>query len=142
MKVIGGYFSLVTTVVISTWLVLSRTTSISSAQTPSSGLTLEAFFNAVHGNDTNTVSKMLEANSNLENAVYYGRLPITVAAGDGSLQIVALLLRKGADVNVQNDTWNTSNMRLTPLEAAIESGNTNLCKLLLEAGANPNLKRQ
>ena len=85
---------------------------------------------------------MLEANSNLVNAVYYGRLPITVAAGDGSLQIVALLLRKGADVNVQNDTWNTSNMRLTPLEAAIESGNTNLCKLLLEAGANPNLKSQ
>ncbi len=83
---------------------------------------------------------MLEANTNLVNAVYYGRLPITVAAGDGSIQIVELLLKDGADVNVQNDTWNTSNMRLTALEAAIESGNTNLCKLLLGAGANPDLQ--
>jgi ankyrin repeat protein len=54
--------------------------------------------------------------------------------------MVELLLRHGADVNVQNDTWNTSNMRLTALEAVIWSGNTNLCKLLLEAGANPDLQ--
>ena len=104
------------------------------------GITVENFFNAVHGNDTNTVSRMLEVNTNLVHAVYYGRLPITVAAGDGSIQIVELLLRHGADVNVQNDTWNTSNMRLTALEAVIWSGNTNLCKLLLEAGANPDLQ--
>jgi ankyrin repeat protein len=83
---------------------------------------------------------MLEANTNLVHAFYYGRLPITVAAGDGSIQMVELLLKQGADVNVQNDTWNTSNMRLTALEAAIWSGNTNLCKLLLETGANPDLQ--
>lgn len=103
-------------------------------------MTVENFFNAVHGKDTNTVSGMLEADSNLVHAVYYGRLPITVAAGDGSVEIVEQLLKRGADVNVQNDTWNTSNVRLTALEAAIWNGNTNLCKLLLEAGANPDLQ--
>ena len=121
-------------------LIFFETAFISQAQTPSTGLTVETFFNAVHGNDTNTVSKMLEANTNLVLAIYYGRLPITVAAGDGSIHIVELLLRQGADVNVQNDTWNTSNARLTALEAAIWNGNTNLCKLLLEAGANPDLQ--
>ena len=54
--------------------------------------------------------------------------------------MVERLLKLGADVNVQNDTWNTSNVRLTALEAAIWSGNTDLCKLLLEAGANPDLQ--
>ena len=140
MKAIRARSSLTTTLVISTWLFFLNTTFIGVAQTPSSGLTVENFFSAVHRNDTNTVSKMLEANTNLVQAVYVGRLPITVAAGDGSVQIVELLLRQGADVNVQNDTWNTSNMRLTALEAAIWSGNTNLCKLLLEAGANPDLQ--
>ena len=81
---------------------------IGSAQTPSSGPTVETFFAAIHGNDTNTVARMLEANTNLAQAFYAGRLPLTVAAGDGSFEIVALLLGHGADVNVQNDTWDTS----------------------------------
>jgi ankyrin repeat protein len=140
MKATRAYFLPTTTLVIFTWLVFSGTTFIGSAQTPSTGLTVETFYNALHGNDTNTVSKMLEANTNLVHAFYYGRLPITVAAGDGSLQMVELLLKQGADVNVKNDTWNTSNMRLTALDAAIWTGNTNLCKLLLEAGANPDLQ--
>ena len=101
---------------------------------------MENFFNAVHGNDTNTVARMLEVDTNLVRAVYYGRVPIIVAAGDGSLQIVELLLKHGADINVQNDTWNTGNLRLTALEAAIWNGNTHLCKLLLEAGANPDIQ--
>ena len=140
MKAIRACSSLTTTLAISTWLVFSGMTFIGSAQTSSGGLTVETFFSAVHGNDTNTVSQMLAVNTNLVHAIYYGRLPITVAAGDGSIQIVELLLRQGADVNVQNDTWNTSNARLTALEAAIWNGNTNLCKLLLEAGANPDLQ--
>ena len=83
---------------------------------------------------------MLEANTNLAQVFYYGRLPITVAAGDGSIQMVELLLKQGADINVQNDTWYSSNMRITALEAAIQNGHTDLCKLLLEAGANPDLQ--
>jgi len=121
-------------------LVISGTIFISSAQTPSSGLTVETFYAAVHRNDTNTVATMLEANTNLAHTFYNGRLPLTLAAGDDSLQMVTLLLGKGADVNVQNDTWNSSNLRLTALEAAIWNGNTNLCTFLLAAGANPNLE--
>ena len=83
---------------------------------------------------------MLEANTNLVRALYSGRLPITVAAGDGYFEMVTLLLEHGADVNVQNDTWNTANHRLTALEAAIWNGNPDLCRLLLEAGANPDLQ--
>jgi ankyrin repeat protein len=140
MKTIRACFPLASALAISAWLMTFAMTPVGLAQMPSSGLTVENFFQAVHGNDTNTVSRMLEADTNLVHAVYYGRMPLTVAAGDGSLQIVELLLKHGADVNVQSDPWNTSNMRLTALEAAIWSGNTQLVKLLLEAGANPDLQ--
>ena len=141
MRGIRACFPLATAALLAaTWLFSWETTSTSLAQTPSTGLTVETFFSAIRGNDTNTVSRMLETEPNLVRAFYYGRVPITVAAGDGSMQMVELLLRKGADVNVQSDTWNTSNAQLTALDAAIWIGHTNLCRLLLEAGANPDLQ--
>ena len=42
-------------------------------------------------------------------------------------------LEDGADVNFQKDRW-------TPLQLAVYNGNTEIVKLLLEYGANPNMK--
>jgi len=101
---------------------------------------VRAFFKAIQSNDTNTVFKMLEADTNLTRALYYGRLPLTVAASKGCVEIVDRLLKCGADINVQNDTLQTSSARMTALEAAISLNQPNVCKFLLEAGADPNIQ--
>jgi ankyrin repeat protein len=102
--------------------------------------TIETFFNAITENDTNTFTKMLDGDTNLAHVLYSGRLPLHIAASKGQTEMVALLLEHGADINAQNDTLDTSNMRLTPLEAAIEYYHPDICKLLLEAGADPNIQ--
>jgi ankyrin repeat protein len=112
----------------------------SSAQTQPDNGTVETFFNAITENDTNTFSKMLAGDTNLTLALYYGRLPLTVAASKGQAEMVAQLLKRGADINVRNDTLDTSNVRLTALDAAIWYDHPDVCKLLLEAGADPNIQ--
>ena len=112
----------------------------SRAQTPSGEPAVETFLNAINENDTNTFSRMLEVDTNLTHALYYGRLFLHVAASKGRIEMVAQLLKQGADINAQSDTLDTSNVRLTALEAAIWYGHTNVCELLLEAGADPNIQ--
>jgi ankyrin repeat protein len=108
------------------------------AQTP--GQSVENFISAIRSNDTNTVFGMLEADTNLAQARYVGRSPLNLAAAQGSIEIVDRLLKSGADINAQADTWETMNVHLTALEASIWYGHTNVCKLLLEAGADPNIQ--
>jgi ankyrin repeat protein len=79
------------------------------------------FFDAIKANDTNRVAQMLQSNTNLTRANYYGQLPLHVAAPTGRGEIVALLLKHGADINAPGDTLATSNMQLTALDAAIWS---------------------
>ena len=63
-----------------------------------------------------------------------------VAASGGSVEIVERLLKSGAEINGQGDTPATSRVQLTALEASIWYGHTNVCKLLLDAGADPNIQ--
>jgi ankyrin repeat protein len=100
---------------------------------------IEEFFDAIKANDTNRVSQALAANTNLTHALYYGRLPLHVAASEGHGEIVALLLKYGADINAPGDTLATSNKKITALDAAIWYNHPAICKQLLEAGANPNV---
>jgi hypothetical protein len=109
----------------------------SQAQDPPSAIT--AFFNAIKANDTNGVAQMLASNTNLTRALYVGRLPLHVAASQGHGEIVALLLKYGADINAPSDTLDTSNNQLTALDAAIWYNHPAICRQLLQAGANPNV---
>jgi cytohesin len=97
------------------------------------------FFDAIKANDTNQVTQMLAGNTNLTRALYYGRLPLHIAASEGRGEIVALLLKYGADLNAPGDTLDTSNNQLTALDAAIWYNHPAVCKQLLAAGANPNI---
>ena len=110
------------------------------AQPLSDGPLVESFFAAIQENDTNTIFKMLDANTNLVQSLYAGRLPLHVAASMGRFEIVDQLLKHGADINAQNDTLDTGNAQLTALEAAIWHGHSNVCKLLLQTGANPDIQ--
>src|SRR5262245_57389934 len=61
--------------------------------------TAVALVQAIEDNDTNSVARMLAANTNLTRSTYYGRLPLHVAASKGRAEIVTLLLQHGADIN-------------------------------------------
>lgn len=61
-----------------------------------------------------------------------GYSPLTLAAFEGRVRVVKLLLELGADPN-----FSTSN-GWTPIIAAANDGRTQIVKVLLKAGANPN----
>jgi GA-binding protein transcription factor beta len=66
-----------------------------------------------------------------------GSTPLHCAAWKGHLEIVALLLEAGADVNAQNrnEHWGT-----TPLHAAAHSNQAGIVQLLIEHGAEVNAR--
>ncbi len=64
-----------------------------------------------------------------------GTLPLHFACDEGKADVVKVLIARGADVNAQNV------YRFTPLHVICSGwGNVACARLLLEAGANPDLK--
>jgi len=69
------------------------------------------------------------------NAIRYRIAPLHRAAGGGYLDLVKLLLDRGADVNAKS-----SNVCHTPLHFAVEQNHKGIVELLLARGANINAK--
>lgn len=110
-----------------------------SAQTVLDPQTAERFFNAIAMHDTNTASQLLESNTNLVYARNnFSKLPLLEAAAAGDVSLVKRMLELGADINAEGDTFNSGGSRMTALDEAARYGHGEICKLLLEAGANPN----
>lgn len=64
-----------------------------------------------------------------------GTLPLHFACDEGKAEVVKVLIARGADVNAQNA------YHFTPLHVICSGwGNVECARLLLEAGANPDLK--
>ena len=66
-----------------------------------------------------------------------GSTPLHCATWKGHVDVVALLLKSGADVNAvnENEHWGT-----TPLHAAAHANQAAIAKLLLDYGANVKAK--
>ena len=66
-----------------------------------------------------------------------GSTPLHCATWKGHAEVVALLLKSGADVNAvnENEHWGT-----TPLHAAAHANQAAIAKLLLDHGANVKAK--
>ena len=110
------------------------------AQTLSRGQEVEAFFTAIQMNDTNTAAAMLESNTNLALASEnLSKLPLLEAAAAGNVALVKRQLQSGADINATGDTRMSGGSQMTALHEAIKHNRPQVCKTLLESGANPNV---
>lgn len=66
-----------------------------------------------------------------------GSRPLTAAASKGYLELVKLLIKNGAEINLQ-DTWKTLPPGRTPLEIACRNGHIEVVNYLLAHGADVN----
>ena len=84
------------------------------------------------------VNALSNAPHTLSSASEYGRRrPIVVAAQNERLEIVRLLIEAGADVNLGTPLWSPYGQALF---AACAKGNVEMARMLLEAGALPNVE--
>lgn len=93
----------------------------------------QEFILAVEGNDSKKVTDAIKSGINLNRPIY-GRLPLVVACEKDHMQIVDLLVRGGADVNLSDLSGNTA------LLVAAKMKHSLAINYLLKAGADPDLK--
>lgn len=89
---------------------------------------------AVRRGHVDAVRQLIAAGANVNEATRYTLSPLANAAELGHVEIVALLLLADAEVNSAADGY-------TPLMRACVGGQPKALRLLLDAGANPNLER-
>ena len=82
--------------------------------------------------DITQVKKLLDEGHNVNHALGDGETALTSAMRSRRVDVVRLLLAKGADVNTENSPSDR-----TPLMLAADSGDTEMMKILLDHGADP-----
>lgn len=118
---------------------------------PASRPAEEEIVSAAERNDLPRVKAMLDQSRQLANAADESELrPLHWAASNGSVEMVQLLLDRGADVNARSrflmpyfggyDTF--YNGQQTPLLLAAARGHTAVARLLLEHGAQVDVQNQ
>lgn len=91
-------------------------------------------FDVARNGDLELAKKMLKENPAVFNSTNKeGYSPLTLACYRGNIEIVRLMLKNNADINV-NSTMGT------PLMAAVVKGNVDIVKLLIQKNANVNLQ--
>jgi len=88
---------------------------------------------AAYYGDLTTIRKLIDEGVDLNVWDKWGRTALSLAAGQGHLVVVELLLQKGAWVNPHED-YDTYE---TPLYAAAENGHLEVARFLVSQGANP-----
>ncbi len=94
---------------------------------------------AAQSGNIEIIRLLLKAGANINARDKQGRTPFLMIGGDDEetgLKIIKLFIAKGADVNVRDK----DNYGMTLLMGACDENNLEWVKLLLKAGANPNLK--
>ncbi|KAG0628855.1 hypothetical protein M758_1G057200 [Ceratodon purpureus] len=84
--------------------------------------------------DVGQLQEALDMGVNPSETDYEGRTPLHLAAGKGHLESVALLVERGAEVNIKD------NDGASPLLNALKGGHDAIAKLLSNNGARPDMK--
>lgn len=94
-------------------------------------------FRAASGNDIGFVKLILDCGFDINTEEGYHGTALYEACGDGFVEMVKLLIKRGADVN----KLSTSGEH-TPLHRAVRNNRKDIIKILLEAGANPKIRNK
>jgi len=90
-------------------------------------------FRAISENNIEAVSQLLDKHPDWINAdKFWGDTPLHTAVQVANLDIIKLLINRGADVNEVKD------FGVTPLHIAVYNNNIEIAKLLLNSGADIN----
>lgn len=110
-------------------------------QTPPPAPTAEALFHAIATGQTNAALRMLEADPSLAHERYnLSKLPLLEATAAGNLPVLKRLVALGADLNARGDFLMSAGSQATALHVAVRCHQSAVCRWLLEAGADPNLR--
>jgi len=103
-----------------------------AVEDPSDVQTQPNLFRAAERGDSSLVRELLRTCTNIDVVNKFGSSPLLIAALNGHLEVVDILIKKGANVNHRGpDLW-------TPLHAACFYGHMEVACLLLGYGADPN----
>jgi len=97
---------------------------------PVAAATPDDLLEAVRKGDVAAVRAALDAGVPVDAPFRYDRTALSFAAGRDNLEIVRLLLERGADVNEKDSFYGA-----TPLSWAFDKGNAATARLLIEHGA-------
>jgi hypothetical protein len=90
----------------------------------------EAYLDAVRKGDVAAVKTVLDQGVEVDARFRYDRTALSFAADRGHLEIVRMLLERGADVNAKDTFYNA-----TAMVWALDKGHTEIVRALLEKGA-------
>jgi hypothetical protein len=93
------------------------------------------FMGAVTEGDTAIVIKHLDAGTVSVKDIFFGWSPLLSAAAKGQVKMVKLLAERGADLNYRHPIT-----KMTAVAHAAYDGNNELLEVLLQKGADPNIK--
>lgn len=93
------------------------------------------FSGAVADGNIKVVKKYLDSGVMKVDEKYFGWIPVLAAAAKGRVEMVKLLVERGANVNYQHPIT-----KFTPLAHAVYDGNNELVEYLLQHKADPSIK--
>jgi len=91
----------------------------------------EEFFAAARKGDIAAVTAFLDKGVNVNEKTRYGATALSYACDHGNVELVKLLLERGADVNVKDTFYGE-----VPLGWALSKGNAQIVRLLLDKNAS------
>lgn len=99
------------------------------------GYSLSLICDAAAENDLDVLTLLLDAKDNTEERIA-GETPLMLAAKNGHVDAVKLLLNRGAKINARNPDTPDSKKGMTALMLAAQQGHDEVVRVLLEHGAD------